>query len=109
MNAVATKRADKAALLSALRSAGVVGMTRTELFDSAHITRPSALAEQLREDGHAVGEEVVKIDGTLGPETGRTTRYTLLVDADPQGTLLEGERTEQLGTWQDTPVEWAER
>lgn len=98
---MASKKADT--MLSALRSAGAQGMTRDELFD-AKVANPDWLAEQLREDGHSIATEPVAIPGVDGPVSGVTTRFTLMVDASTQGSLLEGERTGQLGTWKEDPA-----
>lgn len=85
-------------MLSALRSAGAVGMTRGELFDSAGIANPSYLVEQLTERGHSITELVEEVNGGL------TSRFTLMVDADVQRPMFEGEGSGQIGTWKEEPV-----
>jgi hypothetical protein len=103
------KTGSPSAMLSALRSAGAKGMTRDELFDSAKVSAPSYVAEVLRDQGHSITEELEHVAGIDGPESGVTTRFTLMVDADPQQPLLEGERTDQLGTWRENAIAWDEQ
>jgi hypothetical protein len=85
-------------MLSGLRSAGAVGMTRGQLFDVG-IGNPSYLADQLRERGHGLTETTEEING------GVTSRFTLMVDADEQRPMFEGDATGQLGTWKEEPVQ----
>lgn len=84
-------------MLSAIRSAGPRGCTRGELMDVG-VSNPTYCADVLRERGHCVSELPEEVNG------GVTSRFTLMVDADEQRPMFEGDATEQLGTWKEEPV-----